>query len=133
MRFSIVAHVLVIAATATGSLHAQTIESGPVKLKLLGRVQTQFSTTSVDEEELLAAGRAPSAAIPSSMFETRRIRFGAELEFDKWLVGKLETELGMARLQIRDAFLNMAFSPHAQVRVGQFKKRSEEHTSELQS
>jgi hypothetical protein len=122
MRFSIVAHLLLIAAASTGSLHAQTIEAGALKLKLLGRVQTQFSTTSVDEAALLAAGRAPASAIPSSMFETRRIRFGAEAEYDKWLVGKLETELGMARLQIRDAFLNMAFAPQAQLRVGQFKK-----------
>lgn len=102
-------------------LCAQTIESGDVKLKLLGRVQTQFSTTSVDEGDLIAAGRSP-AAIPSSMFETRRIRLGAEVEYEKWLVGKIEAELGMARLQIRDAFLNMAFSPKAQLRVGQFKK-----------
>lgn len=104
------------------NLEAQTPEPGAVKLKLLGRVQTQFSTTSVNEAELLAAGRAPAAAIPASMFETRRIRLGAELEYEKWLTGKLETEVGMARLAIRDAFLNMGVSPQFQFRVGQFKK-----------
>ena len=101
---------------------AQTIDAGDIKLRLLGRVQTQFSTTSVEEAELIAAGRAPATAIPASMFETRRIRFGAEVEYKKWLVGKIETELGMARLQIRDAFMNMNFDPRLQLRVGQFKK-----------
>ena len=122
MRIWIATQVLIVSMAAVNSVEAQVIESDGVKLKLLGRVQTQFSTTSVDEAELLAAGRTPASPIPATMFETRRIRFGAEVEYEKWLVGKLETELGMARLQIRDAFLNMAFSPHAQLRVGQFKK-----------
>jgi hypothetical protein len=100
----------------------QTIETGDIKLKLLGRVQTQFSTTSVDEAELVAAGRAPASPIAASMFETRRIRFGAEVEYQKWLTGKIETELAMARLQIRDAFVNLGFDPRFNFRVGQFKK-----------
>src|SRR5687767_4292774 len=82
-------------------LAAQTIEAGDVKLKLIGRVQTQFSTTSVDEGDLVALGRAPATPIPSTNFETRRIRFGAELEYEEWLTGKMEMEFGMARLQIR--------------------------------
>lgn len=104
------------------SLNGQGIETGAVKLKMLGRVQTQFSTTSVDEAELLMAGRPPASAIPGSMFETRRVRLGAELEIEKWLAGKLETEVGMARLQIRDAFLNLGVAPLFQIRVGQYKK-----------
>ncbi len=109
--------ILLLGANAS----AQTIENGSIKLRLTGRVQAQFSTTSVSEEELLAAGQSVSP-IPSSMFETRRIRFGAVAEFDDWLTGKLEAELGMARLQIRDAYLNMGFTPALQLRVGQFKK-----------
>ncbi|MGQ0814165.1 MAG: porin [Gemmatimonadota bacterium] len=106
----------------SNQLHAQTIDAGPVKLKLLGRTQVQFSTTSVEEEELLEAGRPPAAPIPRSMFETRRVRLGAELEYEKWLTGKLEMEFAMARLQVRDAYLNMGFKPEFQLRVGQFKK-----------
>jgi len=102
--------------------NAQTSEAGDVKLRLLGRVQAQFSTTSVDERELIASGNIPNLAIPASMFETRRIRFGAEVIFREWLTGKLETELGMGRLAIRDAYLNMGFDPRFQLRVGQFKK-----------
>jgi hypothetical protein len=113
---------LICAALASKPAEAQTIDAGDLKLKMIGRVQTQFSTTSVDEAELVAAGRPPLTAIPSSMFEIRRIRFGAEVEYQKWLTGKIETELAMARLQIRDAFMNMGFDPRLQLRVGQFKK-----------
>ena len=122
MRIIIGTFMLLVTVVTGGELGAQTIDSGPIKLKLLGRVQTQFSTTSVDEAELLAAGRPPSLAIPATTFEARRIRFGVEVEYEKWLVGKLETELALARLLMRDAFLNMAFAPQAQLRVGQFKK-----------
>lgn len=121
MRRSL-AVIAACAVFATGTAHAQTNEKSDVKLKIIGRLQTQFSTTSVDEQELIAAGRAPASAIPSSIFETRRIRLGAELEYQKWMTGKLEAELGMARLAIRDAYLNMAFDPRLQLRVGQFKK-----------
>jgi hypothetical protein len=113
---------MLVVGMAAGPVNAQTIEAGDVRLRLFGRVQTQFSTTSVDESELIAAGRTPASAIPASMFETRRVRFGAELEFEKWLTGKVETEFSMARLQVRDAFLNMNFDPGVQLRIGQFKK-----------
>jgi hypothetical protein len=117
---------LVLAAMLAGLMTrpaiAQTIDAGEVKIKLIGRVQTQFSTTSVDEAELIAAGRSLAIAIPESMFETRRIRFGAEVEYQKWLTGKVEMEFGMGRLQVRDAFMNLGIDQRFQFRVGQFKK-----------
>ncbi len=106
----------------SGSLAAQTIETGDVKLKLTGRVQTQFSTTSVAESELIAAGRVPASAIPASSFDIRRLRLGAEVEFQEWLTGKIEAELAMGRLQTRDAYMNLGFDPRWQLRIGQFKK-----------
>lgn len=114
---ALAAMLLTFAAPAA----AQTIDAGDVKLKLIGRVQSQFNTTSVDEAELIEAGLAPSAT-PASTFEIRRVRFGAELEYEKWLTGKLEMEFAMARVQMRDMFLNMSFDPRFNVRVGQFKK-----------
>jgi hypothetical protein len=92
-----------------------------IKAQLFARMQFQYSTTSVDEAELIAAGRSP-AAIPASMFEVRRVRFGASLALSDWLTGELETELAMARLQMRNMYANMAFSPGIELRVGQFKK-----------
>jgi hypothetical protein len=113
---------LLATVVLAGPAAAQTTEAGDVKLRVFGRVQAQFNTTSVDEATLIAAGRPPILAVPASTFETRRIRFGAEVVFKDWLTGKLETELGMARLQIRDAYLNMGFDPRLEVRIGQFKK-----------
>lgn len=121
MRITLVIAAM-MAAVITAPGTAQTVDTGDFKIKVIGRVQTQFSTTSVSEAELITAGRAPASPIPESMFETRRIRLGAEVEFQKWLGGKVEAELGMARLQIRDAFLNMGFAQGFQLRVGQFKK-----------
>src|SRR5688500_17114867 len=83
---------------------AQTSESD-LRIKLIGRIQTQFNTTSVDEAELVAAGLNP-LPIPSSTFDIRRLRFGAEIEYEKWLTGKVEVEMAMARLQMRDVFIN---------------------------
>jgi hypothetical protein len=105
----------------TSQLAAQTLDAGDVRLKLIGRIQSQFNTTSVDEAELLAAG-ADVNPIPASTFEIRRLRFGAELEYQEWLTGKLELEYAMARLQMRDVYVNFGFDPRLNLRIGQFKK-----------
>jgi hypothetical protein len=101
---------------------AQTLEAGPLKLKLGGRVQAQFSTTNVDEEELIAAGRRPLLPIASTMFETRRIRLQTDLEYGDMITGKIELEFGMARLQVRETYFNMRLDPAVQFRFGQWKK-----------
>lgn len=103
------------------SLTAQTIDAGDFRLKLIGRVQSQFNTTSIDEAELIAGGMDPGP-IPASTFEIRRLRFGTEVEYQKWLTGKLELEFAMGRLQMRDVFVNFGFDPRLNLRVGQFKK-----------
>lgn len=107
-------------ACLVAPLTAQQTAS-PIKAQLFARIQLQYSTSSVDEGELIAAGRSP-AAIPSSMFEVRRVRFGASLTLSDWLTGELETELAMARLQMRNMYANFAFAPEFELRVGQFKK-----------
>lgn len=101
---------------------AQTLEAGPLRLKLIGRVQAQFSSTSVDEEALLAEGVGVTSAIPATLFETRRVRFGSELLYENWLTGKIELELGMARLNLRDVYVNLGIDSLFQLRIGQWKK-----------
>jgi hypothetical protein len=100
----------------------QTLEAGELRLKLGGRMQAQWSTTSVDEAELIAQNRRPAAAIPSSMFETRRVRLATELAYGDLVTGKIELEFGMARLLLRDVWMNLAIDPAVQLRFGQFKK-----------
>ncbi len=113
---SVVGFLVLLPVTAA----AQSNESD-LRIKLIGRIQSQFNTTSVNEAELVAAGLSPSP-IPSSTFEMRRLRFGTEVEYEKWLTGKLEVELAMARLQMRDVFVNFGFDPRFNLRFGQFKK-----------
>jgi hypothetical protein len=101
---------------------AQTGQVGGLTLRLGGRVQAQFSTTNVDESALVARQRPPSSPIPATMFETRRVRLSTELDYGDAVTGKLELEYGMARLQLRDTWVNIALDPALQLRVGQFKK-----------
>ncbi|HEY0305372.1 MAG TPA: porin [Longimicrobiales bacterium] len=103
-----------------GRSAAQTSDAD-FRIRLIGRIQAQFNSTSVDEAELVAAGLNPQP-IPATNFDIRRLRFGAELEYDKWLTGKIEVEMAMARLQMRDVFVNFGFDPALNLRVGQFKK-----------
>jgi hypothetical protein len=116
------ASLLFVLALLPAPVIGQTIEAGNLKLKLGGRVQAQYSTTSVDEAELIALNRRPSSPIPSSMFETRRVRLSGELDYGDMVTGKLEMEFGMARLFLRDAFMNLNIDPAVQLRFGQFKK-----------
>jgi hypothetical protein len=106
---------------AAPELTAQTIDAGDFRLKLIGRIQSQFNTTSINEVELVEGGLDPDP-IPSSTFEIRRLRLGTELTYHEWLTGKLELEFAMARVQMRDVFVNFGFDPRLNLRVGQFKK-----------
>lgn len=113
---------LLVALLLPAGVAAQAVEAGGLRLKLGGRMQAQWSTTSVDEAELIARGRRPSAAIPSSMFETRRVRLASELAYGDMVTGKIEAELGMARLFLRDVWMNLGIDPVFQLRFGQYKK-----------
>lgn len=105
----------------TAALSAQQVTSGAVRLRLHGRVQAQFNTTSVEEEELRQLGLDPSP-IPSTTFEIRRARLGADVEYSDLISGKVELDFAMGRVQMRDVYANMNFDPKLQLRVGQFKR-----------
>ena len=103
-------------------LAAQVIEAGGLKLKLGGRAQTQFSTTNVSAQELIDEGFPQSSPIPAFNFEIRRLRVATELEFQKWLTGKIEMEFAMAQVHMREVWMNLGIFPEFQLRFGQFKK-----------
>lgn len=112
--------VLGLVVVLAGQAQAQTIEAGSLRLKLGGRIQYQFNTTSVSEEDL--ANDGVSVTLPESTFEMRRARFGANLAYEEWLTARLEFEFAMARLQTRDVWINFGIADAFQVRAGQFKK-----------
>ncbi|HEX7117588.1 MAG TPA: porin [Longimicrobiales bacterium] len=104
-----------LVALLAGPGAAQTIDAGPFELDFTGRVQTQFNTTSVDEDRV-------GESIAWSTFETRRVRLGVEVAYGDWMTGKLEPDFALGELTLKDAWVNWAFAPAFEVRFGQFKK-----------
>lgn len=112
--FGIAAALLIMAALPRVAF-AQRIEAGDLVLRFSGRVQTQFNTTSVDDDEI-------GKPIAWSTFETRRIRFGVDVAYGDWLTARIEPDFALGDLDLKDAWVNWAFDPAFQVRFGQFKK-----------
>lgn len=92
--------------------HAQ---APPVSVTLFGRMQFQWNSTSVDAEQ--AGG-----PVPSSTFETRRVRIGADIRIGEWIRGAIEPEYALGNFQLRQAWMSLEADPALVLRAGQFKK-----------
>jgi len=97
---------------------AQTLSVDRLELRLTGRTQIQFNTTSVDEADLGDLDEE----IAASTFETRRVRFGILATWDGWLTAHLEPDFALGSLKLAYAYVNFGFDDAIQLRVGQFKK-----------
>ena len=109
---------LFVMLTLTGvaqSVHAQA--APPVRVTLSGRAHIQFNTTSVDEED---AGTTDP--VPSSTFETRRVRLQANVAIGDWIRGVIEPEFALSRLQMKQAWIALDFDSAFTIRAGHFKK-----------
>lgn len=100
--------VAVLALAPVGAA-AQSVEAGPVRVDVGGRVQVQFNTTDLDGE-------------PFSTFETRRIRAAFELEIEEWITGKVEPDFAGGGISLKDAWVNLDVDPRFQLKAGHFKK-----------
>lgn len=92
---------------------AGQVSAGGVGIELTGRAQIQFSTTSLDPHLTPVAG---------SMFETRRIRFGARLRFNEWLRAEIVPDWSLDEVSLSTAFLEADLTSGSTLRIGQFKK-----------
>jgi hypothetical protein len=115
MRHWVLPMMAAVAVWGAGADGARAQEA-PV-VRVFGTVQSQFSTTSVDESD---AGIATAPA-PTS-FEARRIRFGADVRISEYLTGRVEQDMGGGRFQLRSGWLNYRFADAWAVQAGQFKK-----------
>jgi hypothetical protein len=106
------AWLLVPAAAAPVSAQAPA----PVTVRPYGTVQVQYSTTSVEPAQ------AGGAHVVPSTFEMRRVRLGADIRIGDALTGRIEPELAMGQLRLRNAWLEYAVGGAWGVRAGQFKK-----------
>jgi len=119
MRSLLLAVSLALAAAGARPVAGQRAEltNGPLRVRLVGRIQFQFNTTSVDEADLDGAA-APAA----NTFDMRRLRAAVELSLADWITGLIETDLALGRAQTRQAWMDLAFSDALALRAGQFKK-----------
>lgn len=104
-------------AGSPGAAAGQAQAQSQVSVTLTGRLQYQWNSTSVDEAE---AG--VSAPIPSSTFEARRIRLGANIRVGDWITGLIEPEYALARLALKQVWVAFRVDSSLTVRAGQFKK-----------
>jgi len=94
-------------------------QTNGVAVRLTGRMQFQFNTTSVSEVDV---DPGQSISISGTTFETRRVRLAAHLDINGWITGMIEPDFALAKLQIRQAWMNLAIDPAFELRMGQFKK-----------
>ncbi len=79
---------------------------GAAELALSGRVQTQFNTTSVDGQ-------------PATQWLMRRVRLEARVRVSDLVGGKIQPDFSGERFVLKDAYVQLGFSPTLQVLVGQ--------------
>jgi hypothetical protein len=90
-------------------------QAPPVTVGVTGRVQVQWNSTSVADDE---AGDP----LASSTFETRRVRLGVDVRVSDWIRGAIEPEFALGRFQIRQAWMALEVDSALVIRAGQFKK-----------
>ena len=75
------------------------------EISIGGRVQTQFTTTSLDEE-------------PTGEFLLRRVRLEATVKVNEIVSGKVQPDFAGNRVALKDAYLKFNFSPAFQLLAG---------------
>jgi hypothetical protein len=112
--------VVLVAGTliVAGATPAEAQERPDVSVSVNGRMQFQWNSTSVDTVE---AG-TPTTPIPSSTFETRRVRLEANVTVEDWIRGMIEADFALSRLALKQAWMSLQFDRAFVVRAGQFKK-----------
>jgi hypothetical protein len=88
----------------------QTVEEprfkvNAVEISIAGRVQTEFNTTTVEEE-------------PYTEWLLRRVRLSAKVRVNDVVSGKVQPEFAGGRISVKDAYLELNFAPGFQVLAG---------------
>lgn len=107
---------LAVVGCALWCVAAPLAAQAPVRATFSGRSHFQWSTTSVD------AGDSGGAVVPSSTFETRRVRLSADVEVGDWITGRIEPEFTLGQLRLRQAWMAFEFADALLIRAGQVKK-----------
>jgi hypothetical protein len=99
--------LLAASAGAAGAQEAPPVvfKANALEVAIGGRVQTQFNTTSVEEE-------------PATEWLMRRVRLEAKVKINDLVSGKVQPDFGGDRLSLKDAYVQLSFSPAFQVLAG---------------
>ena len=101
---------LLVLLGSTPAAAQQTVE-GPrfranvAEIEIGGRVQTQFNTTTADDE-------------PTGEFLLRRVRLEAKVKVNDLVSGKIQPDFAGDRFSLKDAYLKLTFAPGLQVLAG---------------
>jgi len=90
-------------------------DTNDMRIRFTGRVQTQFTTTSVDDDDV-------DGRVAGSSFDMRRVRFGAEVTLRDWIVGRVEADYSDDEVTMKNAYVDLGFDDAISLRVGQFKR-----------
>ncbi len=94
-----------LAVTPVGA-QSPTFKSGPLELSLGGRVQTQFSTSSMD-------------SVPMQDWALRRVRLESTVRYGARAGGRLQVEFAGNRVTLKDAYMRFSPGPALNVLAGQ--------------
>lgn len=97
-----------LAVTLVRPVDAQspTLKAGALEVSVGGRVQTQFSTSSVD-------------SVPVQDWTLRRVRLETAVRYGETVGGKLQVELAGSRVALKDAYMRLSLGPAVNVLAGQ--------------
>jgi Phosphate-selective porin O and P len=108
---TIVAGALVLGAGAP--LAAQNAAN--VEVRWTGRVQVQFNTSSVGDDEV-------EVPVSSAAFETRRVRLAAEVTLRDWIFGIVEADYAQGNVGLRKAYMDLLLDDAFALRIGHAKR-----------
>lgn len=107
-----------LAAAAARAAAQQVSVPESVSLRVNGRVQVQFNTTSVDTVD--------GTPLADSEFLIRRARLTFDIRFNDFLSARVEPDysviLGEGLFSLRDAYVRLTFGPGLRASLGQFKR-----------
>ncbi len=101
----------VLALLLAGGARGQTV-------RVFGRTELQFHTTSVDASDVGAGVKAP----PATELELRRLHLGVEAKVSDDVLAFLQVDFGDGALTIKDGYADVRLAEGVAVRAGQFKK-----------
>lgn len=103
------AALLLLPALAAAQQEGPVLKTGAVEISIGGRVQTQFNTTTVEDE-------------PATETILRRVRLEASVRVNDWVTGKVQPDFAGDRVRVKDAYLKLELDPALELLAGKAQR-----------